>query len=115
LALVILTLGRRVDARATANNAAEAAAQAAALERTVGDARTRAQLVAATMLTDPASCASPTVIVDLTAFAPGGTVSVTVSCTASHHGMGLPVGPAQTYHATAFATIDPLRAVEVER
>jgi Flp pilus assembly protein TadG len=112
LALVILFLGRGVDGRATVQSAAESAAQAAAQERTPGEAIAAAQQVGAAMLVDAASCRDPAVSVDTSAFGPGGQVAVTVSCSVSSAGLELIDPPATTSTATAFATIDPYRATE---
>jgi Flp pilus assembly protein TadG len=113
LALVIVFLGRGVDSRATVQSAAESAAQAAAQERTIVGARAAAEQVGAAMLVDPTSCAAPRVVVDTSNFRPGGQVAVTVSCTVSTDGLESinPPTPGPT-SATAFATIDPLRAAE---
>lgn len=110
LAVVIVWLGRGVDSRATVQSAAEAAAQAAAQERSPAAAVAAAQQIGAAMLVDVTTCASPSVSVDTATFAPGGVVSVTVSCTVSTAGLSLvdPPEPGPTT-ATAFATIDPLR------
>jgi Flp pilus assembly protein TadG len=113
LALVILFLGRSVDSRATVQVAAETGAQAAAQERTPAAAQHAAQAAALAMLNDPNTCSQPNVVVDLSKFGPGGEVSVTVSCSVSSAGLELINPPdlgAST--ATAFATIDPLRATE---
>jgi Flp pilus assembly protein TadG len=113
LALVIVFLGRGVDSRATVQSAAESAAQAAAQERSPAAAIVAADEVGRAMLVDPTSCASPNVAVDVSDFAPGGLVSVTVSCTVSADGLES-IDPPSTgaTTATAFATIDPLRASE---
>lgn len=113
LALVIVFLGRGVDSRATVQSAAESAAQAAAQERTPAAAVAAARQVGAAMLVDPTSCASPSVLVDTSAFGPGGSVAVTISCTVSTSGLELidPPSPGPTT-ATAFALIDPLRSAE---
>ena len=113
LALVIVFLGRHVDSRATVQSAAEAAAQAAAQERSVVAAVAAAEQVGAAMLIDDSSCSSPLVVVDTARFGPGGLVAVTVSCTVSADGLE-PIGPPALgpTTATAFATIDPLRATE---
>lgn len=115
LALVIVFLGRHVDSRATVQSAAEAAAQAAAQERSVTAAVAAAEQVGAAMLIDDASCSSPLVVVDTAGFGPGGVVAVTVSCTVSADGVELIGPPAMgATSATAFATIDPLRATEAQ-
>ena len=110
LALVILFLGRSVDGRATVQSAAESAAQAAAQERSPAAAIAAAEQVGAAMLVDATSCSEPSVVVDTSAFGPGGTVAVTVACTVSAAGLELIDPPAQTSTATAFATIDPYRS-----
>jgi Flp pilus assembly protein TadG len=112
LALVILFLGRGVDARATVQSAAEAAAQAAAQQRTEAAAVDAAQRVGAAMLVDTTSCASPIVQVDIAAFVPGGRVAVTVSCNVATTGLELIDPPISGSTATAFATIDPYRGLE---
>lgn len=113
LAVVIIFLGRGVDARATVQSAAESAAQAAAQERSPAAAIAAANEVAAAMLIDPRSCADPAVNVDTTHFAPGGRVAVTVSCSVSAAGLELIDPPDHgPTTATAFAMIDPLRATE---
>lgn len=113
LAVVIIWLGRGVDSRATVQSAAESAAQAAAQERSPAAAVAAANEVGSAMLVDVTTCASPNLVVDVSGFAPGGVVAVTVSCTPSTDGLELvdppPAGPATV---TAFATIDPLRGVE---
>lgn len=112
LALVIVFIGRQVDGRATAHTAAESAAQAAAQEREPGRAVAAAHDVAGAMLVDDTSCAEPDVAVDVSDFRPGGRVAVTVSCTAGTRGLELIDPGRRRASVTAFAVIDPLRAVE---
>jgi Flp pilus assembly protein TadG len=113
LAVVIVFLGRGVDSRATVQGAAEAAAQAAAQERSPVAAVAAAHEVGAAMLVDHSSCSSPQVFVDTSAFGPGGQVAVTVSCTVSSDGLELIDPPSSgPTTATAFAAIDPLRATQ---
>ncbi len=72
-----------------------------------------ATVAATAMLIDEDTCAVPQVLVDTSQFAPGGLVSVTVSCTVSTSGLELinpPTPDALT--ATAIATIDPFRSAE---
>ncbi len=113
LAFVIVFVGRGVDSRATVQSAAESAAQAAAQERSPAAAVAAAEAVTSAMLVDRASCSAPSVSVDTSAFGPGGRVAVTVSCSVSAAGLELidPPNHGPTT-ATAFATIDPLRAAE---
>ena len=112
MAIVILFLGRGVDSRATVQIAAESGAQAAAQERTTTRAITAGRSAAQAMLVDEQTCANPSVAVDVSAFQPGGEVAVTVTCSVSTAGLELIRPQAQTLTATAFATIDPLRAAE---
>ncbi|MDJ0767998.1 MAG: hypothetical protein QNJ12_04360 [Ilumatobacter sp.] len=110
LALLVVSLGRGVDARAQVRTAAEAAAQAAALERTPAAARAAADRVAGAMLVDADSCSAPVVVVDAASFRPGGEVGVTVTCTISNRGIEVVRAEPEGSSATAYATIDPFRA-----
>lgn len=80
VAILIVAVGRGVDAGATVRSAAFAAAQSAALERTPADAMHVAERMARIALADNASCSSPSVAVDVVDFRPGGSVTVVVSC-----------------------------------
>lgn len=113
LALAIVFLGRGVDARATTQIAAEAAAQAAAQERSAASAVAAARAVGTAMLVDAASCSTPTVDVDTSAFRPGGIVTVTVRCGVSTSGLELIAPPSgRRLGATAVAAIDPYRGLD---
>jgi Flp pilus assembly protein TadG len=113
LAVVIVFLGRGVDGRATTQMAAEAAAQAAAQERTPAAADRAAREVGTRVLVDHDSCASPSMVVDTSDFVPGGQVAVTVSCTTSTRGLELIAPPSgRAGSATAYATIDLYRGME---
>jgi hypothetical protein len=112
MAIAVLVLSRGVDSRATAQSAAEAAVQAAALQRSPAAADVAMARVTNAMLTDGRTCASPTATRGGT-FAAGETISVTVSCSTSLGGLelaGADKRPPQTY--TAFAVVDPFRAVD---
>ena len=115
LALLVVALGRGVDARAQTRSAAESAAQAAALERSPGAAEAAARRVAAAMLVDHDTCAHPSVSVDTTEFGPGGAVRVTVECHASSRGIEAVQGADRRSAATAVAHIDDFRVAEVGR
>lgn len=110
LALLVVFLGRQVDARAQVRTAAESAAQAAALARDPATAEQAALETVGAMLVDPDTCEAPSVTVDLSAFAPGGSVSVTVTCDVARRGLDpLPVPSVRT-SATATAAVDPFRS-----
>jgi Flp pilus assembly protein TadG len=112
LAIAVLVLSRGVDSRATTQSAAEAAVQAAALQRSPAAADQAMARVTNAMLIDGRTCASPSVSRGGT-FAAGETISVTISCSTSLGGLelaGASARPQQTY--TAFAVVDPFRALD---
>lgn len=114
LALLIIALGRGVDAKAEVRSAAESAAQAAALERRPDAAAAAAQRAADAILVDSSNCNEPTVF---TVFEPAESgsgirvdlVRVTITCEVSNRGVELINEPyAET--VTAVATVDYFRA-----
>lgn len=116
LAILVVALGRDVDARAQVRTAAEAAAQAAALERDAPTAAAAADRVARAMLLDADTCAAPTVT---TSFPPVpaagsdvqfGIVRVTVRCAVSDRGVEVIRSRPRTDEVTAIATVDFFRA-----
>jgi Flp pilus assembly protein TadG len=116
LMLLVVWLHRGVDHRAEVRTAAEAAAQAAALERTASGADAAARAVAGAMLVDTTTCDERTVAVDTSAFAPGGEVAVTIECGVSNHGVEV-IGRLSDQGRrrdaiTAHATVDRYRASE---
>lgn len=114
LALLVLFLGRQVDTRSQVQSAADAAAQAAALQRDVAAARDAAGRTATAMLTDASACpGGPDVSIDAAAWAPGGRITVTVACSPSRQGFAAIAAPARTFSATSTARIDPNRAPEL--
>jgi hypothetical protein len=110
LALLVVFVGRQVDTRAQVQSAAESAAQAAALQRTPVAAEQAAVEAVMAVLTDSGTCELPVVGLDLSEFAPGGFVAVTVECLVSRRGVE-PIGaPAVRQSVTATAAIDPFRS-----
>lgn len=114
LAILVIALGRGVDARAQVRTAAEAAAQAAALERNGADAARAGQSVAMAMLTDTDSCSDPQVGVRYPTAGQTATgdaiVTVTVTCRVSDRGVEVVQPGLRTEAATAYATVDQFRA-----
>ncbi|CAN5444525.1 hypothetical protein BH23ACT3_BH23ACT3_04060 [soil metagenome] len=110
LALLVVFLGRQVDSRAQVQSAAESAAQAAALQRTPVAAERAAFEAVAAMLVDSDTCEGPVVGVDLSEFAPGGFVAVTVECLVSRRGVEPLGAPAVRQSVTATAAVDPFRS-----
>lgn len=118
LAVLVVALGRGVDARAQVRSAAAAGAQAAALERNGSDAERAATEVITAMLVDDDACLEPDVSVVFpsvpepgsgTAF---GTVEVTVRCDVSDRGLELVQTAGRDEVFTAAASVDFFRARE---
>lgn len=80
--LVVVAFGRVTQGRTTVDQAAAAAARAASLARSPGQADADAAQAAHDTLTGAGlSCANSSVDVDTTAFRPGGQVTASVVCT----------------------------------
>jgi hypothetical protein len=114
LLMMFLVLCLRVaGANMDINSAASAAARAASLARTPQTAVDAAQHTAtANLASHHHTCATLTVAVDTTAFAPGGQVGVRVTCrleTADITGLGLPGTVSGS--STAYAVVDTYRDV----
>lgn len=115
LAVLVVMLGRGVDARAQIRSAAAAGAQAAALETDRRSAERAARSVIEAMLVDSDACRSPSIGVehptgvldpDVLAF---GTVRVTVRCEISGRGLELVGDASRTEEFTATASVDLFR------
>jgi Flp pilus assembly protein TadG len=90
LLVVIVALGRLTHADQTVDAAAHAAARAASLARSPGDAQTQAHTAAADSVRQGgSSCRQLTVIVDTTDFTAGGAVTVTLDCSVTLSDLGL--------------------------
>lgn len=115
LAILVVALGRGVDARAQVRSAAEASAQAAALERDAGSATVAANNVARAMLVDSDGCSDPAVVVAYPQ--PGspasgisvGLVEVTIRCEVSNRGIEVVQPGARQQAVTAVASVDFFR------
>ena len=116
IAFVVLVFffGRQVDSRASVRAAAEAAAQAAARQRDPTAADAAARRAATAMLADsPSTCAGgPAITVDLDGFAPGGVVTVTVTCTVDRSDLDSLAPPQRSFTGTASAVVDTYRSTE---
>ena len=112
LAVLILWIGRRVDADAQVQAASSAAAQSAAHQRTPAAAVAAAQSTAALMLTDVKECAGgPSISIDASQFRAGGTVTVVVACSPERSDLGLSDPRSATFVATSTASVDAYRSV----
>ena len=119
LAILAIALSRSVDARAQVRSAAEAAAQAAALERNAVDAEAAAVRVAQAMLVDQDACAGLDVVVryptapDPSAGTSFGFVEVDLRCTVGNRGIEVVQDGSRDERVTAVASVDFFRAREV--
>jgi Flp pilus assembly protein TadG len=112
--MVMVGLGRVVEAKSQVDGAARDAARAASLERSRSQAHTAAEHAAEATLSGRKWCRKvPSTSVDLSAWGPGGQVSVTVSCDIDLTGLSL-IGfrPSRTMTGNATAPIDTLRGID---
>jgi hypothetical protein len=86
-AVAVIWISRQVDTQAQIHTAAEAAAQAAALQRSPFEADQVAHTLVWEMLNRSDLCDQLEVAVDLERFGPGGHVSVEISCWVSDTGL----------------------------
>lgn len=111
--LLVVFAGRVASADNSVRSAAQEAARAASLtgNPTGADAAAR-QTVAANLATAGLACSRGLVVdVDLADFTPGGTVAVTVTCTASFADVApLAVPGTHTFRGTAVEVIDRHRS-----
>jgi Flp pilus assembly protein TadG len=103
--LLVVGLGRIVEAEGRVQGAARDAARAASVARSAASAAEAARGAAAVNLLERGvSCTAFEVLVDTTHFRPGGQVRVSVACTADLSGLGLsglPGSKTLRSHATA--------------
>jgi hypothetical protein len=111
-ALVLLWVSRQVDTQAQLHTAAEAAAQAAALQRNPLMAQEVAQLMAAEMLSHSEGCQPLRVLVDLTAFGPGGQVTVAIDCEVAVSGLQWVSGSGARLSASSTVGIDRFKQID---
>ena len=111
LMLLVVFAGKVSEADGNVERAAAEGARAASLRQHPGNAATDARsTVEANLATAGVSCSTLEAIVDTSDFEPGGTVTVTVECTASMADVALLGGPGtRTFTATATEVIDTYR------
>lgn len=109
--LLVVGLGRLASARQEVDGAAASAARAASLERNTALSAEAAEQAATATLTDRGiSCQSLSVQVDVSAYQPGGEVSVTASCTVPLDDVALSGLPgSRTLTSTAVVPIETYR------
>jgi hypothetical protein len=112
-AVALFWISRQVDTQAQVHTTVEAAAQAAALQRSPVAADTSARKIASEMLLRSDLCESLLVGVDLGGFGPGGQVSVEIVCKVSVSGLGAAaLNQPTVISARATATIDRFKQME---
>ena len=111
LMLLVVFAGKVSEADGNVERAAAEGARAASLRQHPGNAATDARsTVVANLATAGVSCSTLEAIVDTSDFEPGGTVTVTVECTASMADVTLLGVPGtRTFTATATEVIDTYR------
>jgi Flp pilus assembly protein TadG len=111
LLVLVMLAARLSQADSEIQSAATAAARAASQQATPDGARAEAGEVAEASLRDAGlSCSPSEVTVDTSAMLPGGSVSVTVSCTAQLSDMALLAVPSsRTFEHTATEVVDTYR------
>lgn len=111
-AIALIWISRQVDTQAQVHSAAEAAAQAAALQRTASAADERARLIVSEMLDREDLCTKVLTAVDLQEFGPGGQVSVEIRCLVSTLGLQSVTSGETVLTARATAGVDTFKQVE---
>jgi Flp pilus assembly protein TadG len=103
--MLMVGVGRIVNAQSQVDSAARDAVRNASIARSAGDAQNRAQTAVADSLQNLTWCqGGPSAQTDTSSWAPGGMVSVTVTCDADLGGLtliGLPGSKQMTGKATA--------------
>ncbi|MGH9057034.1 MAG: TadE/TadG family type IV pilus assembly protein [Acidimicrobiales bacterium] len=112
LLLFVVALGRLAGARLNVGGAAAQAARAASIARDPATAAALAKQTATAALgSDHVICAHLAIATDTAAFAPGGQVSVTVTCTVALSDLtGLRLPTSETVTSTAHSVIDRYRS-----
>ena len=110
--LFVVSLGRLAGARINVDGAAAQAARAASIATTPAEASAAAQQTATAALgSDHVTCATLKVAIDTARFAPGGSVTVTVTCAVALSdltGLALPV--TEQVSSTAASVVDTYRS-----
>ncbi|MDA8314446.1 MAG: pilus assembly protein [Actinomycetota bacterium] len=110
--LFVVALGRLAGARINVDGAAAQAARAASIATTPGGATAAAQQAATAALgSDHVTCATLQVATDTARFAPGGSVTVTVTCAVALGDLtGLALPATEQVSSTAASVIDTYRS-----
>jgi len=114
LAILVVAIGRDIDATAQARSAAQAAAQAAALQRSPVAGERAMHDVVGRMLDASTTCISSVAELawEVPVGAAAGRATVTLSCTRPGRGLERLDISDQSFTVIAIAAIDPLRATQ---
>lgn len=112
--MLVVGIGRLVDAHERVADAAYQAARAATLALTAPAAQQAATSAATSALSGAGvTCAEMNVTADIGALAPGSTVTVSVTCSISWAGItGISFGGHQSVTAQATSVVDEFRSVQ---
>jgi hypothetical protein len=110
-AFVLIWISRQVDTQAQLHTAAEAAAQAAALQRSPSSAQAAAESMAAEMLEHAEGCLPMRVRVDLHSFGPGGEVTVAIDCEVAATGLRWVSGSGARFSAQSTVGLDRFKQI----
>lgn len=111
--LIVVAFGRYAYSRQLVEQASAAAARAASLATSAGQAQQRAESVAASSLSDAGVSCSGTSVSVVADFVPGGKVTVTVSCTADLSDLAMAGVPGSTtVESTSSSIIETYRQVQ---
>ena len=112
LLLFVVALGRLAGARINVDGAAAQAARAASIATTPAQATAAAQESATAALgSDHVTCATLKIATDTAGFAPGGSVTVTVTCAVALSDLtGLRLPASEHVTSTAISVIDAYRS-----
>ena len=112
LLLFVVALGRLAGARINVDGAAAQAARAASIATTPAEASAAAQQTTTAALgSDHVTCVTLKVAINTARFAPGGSVSVTVSCSVALSDLtGLSLPASEDVASTAISVIDTYRS-----
>jgi Flp pilus assembly protein TadG len=109
--LLFVFVGRQGTAAEGVTHASHVAAVAAAQQRSAGDAQAAARTAATSTLTaaGTACVGGPSVAIGATEWAPGGVITVTVSCAIQTNDLGAIDAPARRFTESSRAVIDTFR------
>ncbi len=114
MGLLMVLFGRYQGAQSSVYAAARAGVEAAVVQSSQGQATQAASgAVSSSLASSGVFCPSPAIGVDVSGFAPGGSVSVSVTCNVPLRDLGLPGFPAsKTITGSASAPVDPYKEIQ---